>query len=289
MDSLREFVRSNYRIAHVETKERDRDGHRKHFSNSRLGIVEGNHLVRVWGTTRDITEMKRAEKEVLTSRARLRALTMQLSAVEEQERRQFASYLHDQIGQSLAIVQMRLGALLAVGDPQANAQNIQTVRSLLDEIIENARTLTFDLSPPVLYELGLGAAVEWLGEKISKEHGLDFEFQDDGRTKSLKTDIAALLFRGARELFINVTKHAQASSIRATVGRDDGSVFVSIQDDGVGFDITGLEPRADVDQFGLFSIRERMDYIGGRLEIQSELDQGTQTTLIAPYQPSSTP
>jgi PAS domain S-box-containing protein len=289
IESLCDFVRSNYRIAHVETKEQDREGHQKHFSNSRVGIVEGNHLVRVWGTTRDITEMKRAEEEVLTSRERLRALTMQLSAVEEQERRRFATYLHDQIGQSLAVVQMRLGTLSAASNLQASAQNIQGARNLLDEIIENTRTLTFDLSPPVLYELGLGAAVEWIGEKISKEHGLGFEFQDDGRAKPMKADIAALLFRGARELLINVAKHARASSVKATVGRDDGSVFVTIQDDGVGFDTSLLDPRADENQFGLFSIRERMNYIGGRLEIHSEPDRGTHSTLIVPYQPNFAP
>jgi two-component system NarL family sensor kinase len=96
--------------------------------------------------------------------------------------------------------------------------------------------------------------------------------------------MAALLFRGARELLVNVVKHADASCIHATVGRDDGSVFVTIRDNGVGFDPSAVEPRAGEGRFGLFSIRERMDFIGGRLEIESEPERGTRATIIAPFQ-----
>jgi PAS domain S-box-containing protein len=222
----------------------------------------------------DITERKRAETQ-------LRDLAIQLSAVEERERRTVATYLHDQIGQTLAVLRMRLGALSGKSESEST-EAIEDIRNLLDETIDDTRTLTFDLSPPILYELGLAPAVEWAVEKICNENGLEFEFDEEG-DEPINPDTAAQLFRSARELLMNVVKHAQATRVSVAVIVERGAgVRISVRDDGVGFDVEKTLSHPREAGYGLLSIRERMRFIGGRVEIDSAPAGGTRVTLLVP-------
>jgi signal transduction histidine kinase len=192
--------------------------------------------------------------------------------------------VHDRIGQNLALSKIRVGELRSrpgqAGQPTAGA--LDEVMALLDEAILDARELTFELCPPMLYELGLAPALEWLAERTRESHGLAVEFHEDDQPKPLDEDVQALLFRGAQELLVNVVKHARADRARVELRREGDQVILTVTDDGVGMDpAKAVGVPADDGGFGLFSLRERLGYIGGRMEIASS-GAGSRVTLVAP-------
>jgi len=232
----------------------------------------------------DITERKGAQQKLLDDREQLKSLASQLSLTEERERRRLATELHDHIGQSLVFSKIKLDQMRKSGSAGELTEALKDVSGCLERVIQDTRTLTFDLSDPILYELGFEAAVaEWLTEHVQEKHGIETEFQDDGQAKPLDEDIRALLFRNVREVLINIIKHAQARHVKVAVGKADKSICVSIEDDGVGFDPVEVAATAvRKAEFGLFSIRERLEQLGGRVEIESKPGRGTKVTMIAP-------
>lgn len=236
------------------------------------------------GIARDITEHKRTEKELLEHQAKLKSLASQLSLTEELERHRLATNLHDQISQSLVISKIKLDQLRKSSTSDEFNRPLEGVSNCLGQIIDDTRTLTFDLSYPILYELGFEAAVaEWLTDQIQEKHGIRTEFLDDGHQKPLDDDIRVLLFRNVRELLINVVKHAQANKVRVSIRKVKDNIRVSVEDDGVGFDpveVTSMAAKRA--EFGLFSIRERLEQLGGLIEIDSKRRRGSKITMIAP-------
>lgn len=230
------------------------------------------------------TARKRSEERQEVSRRQLRALTHELSRAEDEERRRCAIYLHDQIGQALALLRMKLAELDRESPAEALRPSITKLTELVDDAIDDAQTLTFDLSPPLLHELGLAAAIEWLGEKFCRENGLEFDLEvvDDSHEKGAAGETASILFRAVRELLMNVVKHAAATRVRIRVEYGAAGTNIDVHDDGVGFDTSTLTANRGMHRFGLFSIRERLDFIGGSFEISSESGHGTRATLFAP-------
>lgn len=240
---------------------------------------------------RDITERKRVEKELLDDRTKLKSLASQLSLAEERERRRIAVELHDQISQSLIISKIKIEALRQGGLCEEAGDELDEVCKLLDCTIASTRSLTFDLSSPILYELGFESAVsEWFTQEIQKKHGISCEFEDDGQAKPLDDDIRVLLFRNVRELLMNVVKHARAAKVKVSISKADGRIQVSVEDDGVGFDPAAVAAAsAGKTEFGLFSVRERLEQLGGHLEIESSPRCGCRAVMVAPLkEPEST-
>lgn len=231
----------------------------------------------------DVTDRKRAEEELLDYRDRLRDLASRLSRVEEKERQRIASDLHDGIGQTLTLAVMKLGVLVDSTRDGAERARLQEVLQLVNQSLDAARTLTFELSPPVLHDLGLGPALEWLAENMQRRHGLKVGFYEDSEARPLDEDARATLFKASREMLFNVIKHADASRVRVSLTREDGSVRVDIEDDGVGFEPEVLSTAwRDTGSFGLFNIRERLTQLGGRLEVKSQTGKGSLLTMFAP-------
>ena len=141
--------------------------------------------------------------------------------------------------------------------------------------------LIFELSPPVLYQLGLEAGVESLAEQMERDHGLRIEVEDDSQSKPLTEEVQVLLFRAVQELLMNIVKHAQARKATVSMGREDDTIRVMVSDDGLGFEISEINSNSAA-RFGLFSIRERLNHVGGGLEIASTPDRGTKVSLVAP-------
>ena len=248
-------------------------------------IIEENGVVKyLIPEGRDITERRQAEQRMLKNQAQLKSLASQLSRMEERERHRLATVLHDQIGQSLVFSKLKLDELRTSEPSGGLAKALDEVCSRLGQVIQDTRTLTFDLSSPILYELGFEAAVaEWLTDEIREKHGIETEFDDDGRQKPLSDDIRAILFRNVRELLINVVKHAQARKVKVCIRGTDEDICVIIEDDGVGFDPAETRARtAKSDKFGLFSIRERLEQLGGLIEIDSEPGRGSRISMKAP-------
>jgi len=206
-----------------------------------------------------------------------------LSLVQERERRRIATDLHDHIGQNLAFSKMKLGALREAVRGTGLLDPLEEVYALVVQTIEDTRSLVFELSPPVLYELGFEAGVEWLAERIQAEYGIPVECEHDRVTKPLEEEMRIVLFQIVRELLLNVAKHAQAGKVKVTISREPGQIRVTVEDNGIGFNSTQIGmKKGEKTGFGLFSIRERMNYLGGELWIDSAAKLGTRVILRVP-------
>ena len=232
----------------------------------------------------DITERKAAERRILEYQSRLRSLSSELALAEQRERRRIASELHDRIGQSLAMARIKLGGVEQDG---ADAV-LDDVRALLDQSIQDTRTLTFELSPPILYELGLEPALEWLLDRFANRHSFSTSFHGDGLPIELPGDVLGLVFQSVQELLVNVAKHARARTVDITLDRVDDILRLEVADDGIGATParaprTGRSPQG----FGLFSIRERIENLGGSFSIDSQPGKGTRAQLRVPLRPTT--
>jgi PAS domain S-box-containing protein len=233
--------------------------------------------------TQDITKRKMAEEELRANQEQLQSLASELSLIEERERRRLATDLHDHIGQALAVSKIKLGVLQKTVKNPKLATPLEEVRELIEKMIQDTRSLTFELSLPVLYELGFEAAVEWFAKHVRGQYGLQVEVQREMKPIPMTDEIKVLLFRSVRELMMNIVKHAQAKYARVAISRHGDRVDVDVSDDGVGIaDLNGVVKSGGDAGFGLFSIRERLHYLGGRLEIASKSGNGTRVTLTVP-------
>ena len=260
-----------------------RDGTPVYVRESAVAIRnDAGEIVCYQGTLEDITERKQAEQELLAYQEQLRSLSSELALAEERERRRIANSLHDDLGQILSLARIKLGEL---GDAAAKARAsgaYDHVCELLEEAIEKIRTLTFDLGSPVLHTLGLEAAVEQLAEHLAEKHGIAVSVKNSHRPLLLSDDIRIVLFQIVRELLRNVERHADAGCVTVSFRESDGVVRVTVEDDGAGFDPSAPLSRATAGGFGLFSIRERMNHLGGTFEVESEPGRGTRAVVTAP-------
>jgi PAS domain S-box-containing protein len=214
---------------------------------------------------------------------KLRSLSSELVLTEERERRRIATELHDRIGQTLTVARIKLGELREALPAGTAVENLADIRQFIEQTIQDTRSLTFELSSPVLYELGLEAALAWLVNQTRKKHGLLAEFKDDGQPKPLDDDCRVTAFQAVRELLFNVVKHARAQSATISIRRDDDAVRIDIEDDGIGFDTSELDVIVSGSTgFGLFSVRERLQPLGGRMEIHSEPGRGSRVAIVLP-------
>jgi PAS domain S-box-containing protein len=251
--------------------------------NAKAVLAEDGSVLFYEGTVEDITEQKKAEETIQDYQEQLRYLASQLSLTEERERRRLATALHDTVGQILAVSTIKLGGLVESAPTPSIGGALKEVRGLVEQAIGCARSLTFELSLPILYELGLEPALEWLGEQMQEQHAIQSLFETDGEPKPVDDEIRVFLFTAVRELLVNVAKHAKADRVRISARRDGGEIVVQVWDNGAGFagSKTRLGP-GDSGGFGLFSIRERIRHLGGRVEVKSRHGEGTTVTLTAP-------
>ncbi len=234
----------------------------------------------------EIVEHKRAERELSDHRARLSSLTRELLRSEEAERRRIARDLHDRIGQTLATLRIRLGMLRDDIPTGPAKDSLSELSNLLKTAVAETRSLIFDLSPPVLHEFGLAAALEWLTEEIQRSYGLkvDFHCERTEANADLPDELKSALFRAARELISNVARHAGVTEAQMTLVEGEHEIVLHVEDCGVGFDprFRGLLAPGG---FGLFGLRERLEQLGGRVQIHSAPNQGTRVTIASPTAP----
>lgn len=231
----------------------------------------------------DITERKITEEKLRDYQKKLRSLASELSLTEERERKRIATNLHDYIGQNLAICKMKLGALQKKVSSADVAGDLGKIKEIIDQANHYARSLMFELSPPVLYELGLKSALEWLIERVGDQYGISISLGEDNYPKPLTDEILILLFRAVRELLVNVVKHGQTQKAAVSVSIEGDSIRVDVEDNGAGFDTSRIGVYGEgTGGFGLFNIRERLDYVGGSFRVKSQSGKGTSVTLLAP-------
>jgi two-component system CheB/CheR fusion protein len=246
-----------------------------------MSAMEGTQGPLLAAFVSDVTLRRESERKIREYQAKLQRMAFEAALAEERERRRIAQDLHDRVGQSLALARMKLEAVRGGAVEEVHAA-IATTIELIAMSIEDTRTLTFDLAPPVLYDLGLKAALSWLCEDIEKRSGVHVDLVDDGNHPRFEEATAALLFRAVRELLTNVFKHAQASTARVVLKQADKNHFeIDVEDAGAGFDVENIAhgPNAG---FGLFSVRERIARLGGTVAIESMPQRGTRVSLRVP-------
>ena len=275
-----ESSQSRGKAFYVETLTNRKDGAQINLEWQIVPLRDdGGKVTHFLSIQRDITERKMVEERFKTYQEQLRSLASELLLTEERERRRIATDLHDHIGQTLAITKIKLGALKDLLPPHDCRGQIDDIRALVEQTIQYTKSLTFELSPPILYELGFEATIEWLAEQMQKQHYILFDFEDDGSPKPLDRDVSILLFQALRELFMNIVKHSQAHQVTVSLRRVADTMQISVEDDGIGFDASKIDK---VMTFGFFSIRERLKYFGGTFEMDTAPGRGTRITLTSP-------
>jgi PAS domain S-box-containing protein len=285
--------------AEAEYRQRVKNGGYRWLSN-RMSLTRdsnGHPLYRD-GNIRDITEKKQHELEInrakddLDQRVRerteqLRALAGELTLTEQRERKRLAKILHDHIQQLLVAAKFRL-ALLGRDEREAVKQAAREIGELIDESITESRSLTAELSPPILHEAGLNAGLEWLARWMKDKQHLHVDLEMDS-VAPLTEATNVLLFEAVRELLLNAVKHSKARSVRVSLRSAEGLLHLVVSDEGIGFDPQKLQQAGESGGgFGLFSIAERLHLIGGRVEIDSSPGKGSRFVLHVPITQHST-
>jgi DNA-binding NarL/FixJ family response regulator len=226
--------------------------------------------------------------ELIQSKERLRSLASELTLTEERERRRLAAELHDYLAQLLVVGRIKLQQISQQPSNRHAADALKEVDQLFHDALTYTRSVMAELAPPMLQEFGLSSALCWLAERM-KTHGLNVEVIEEAGVPKPVEDHTVLLFQSVRELLFNVVKHAGTSTARVIVGcAPKGELEVTVEDHGCGFDSTQTtmaHAGGQLKQFGLFSVRERMEAMGGCMMIESGLGCGTRIVLRVPCDP----
>ncbi len=227
----------------------------------------------------DLSEMKRAEQELLASSEQLRNLAAHLLSVREEERARISREVHDELGQSLTAVKMDL-AWLAGPLPRSNRQKLKRIRSALrltDTIFQSIRRISTELRPAIL-DLGLAAAVEWQVQEFQARSGIQCKVRLLTR-EVVASNASTAMFRIFQETLTNVARHAKATRAEVVLQKQRGRLVLLIRDNGRGFDqaAPGLSK-----SLGLLGMRERAAILGGRVNISSAPGKGTAVTAWIP-------
>ncbi|HLE09633.1 MAG TPA: ATP-binding protein [Bacteriovoracaceae bacterium] len=219
------------------------------------------------------------EKREINRTKQLRSLSVELSMIEERQRRSIASDLHDHVGQALAIVKFKIQELQGNNIFDPFCETLGELETLVEQIIRYTRSLTIELAPPILYELGIDAAIEWLCSQTKKKHKkLKFIIKNDKTIKHLTDDVKIILFRSVSEIIQNIIKHANATHVIIETKQENGQIVITISDNGQGFGPSKIETNSNK-TFGLFSIRERINYLEGTFKIESRNGAGTKILM----------
>ncbi len=237
----------------------------------------------------EVTERELRQKEVLSYQKKLRTLSSELILTEERERRAIATDLHDIIGQNLAMAKIKAGTLRKFCSSQEAAGELQNLSGFINEAILSTRNLTFQLVSPILYELGLESALERLAQDISKSQGLKVDFRAEGRRMQLPIEISVFIFKAVRELLLNSVKHSGTPDVKIRVRRSNNRINITVRDTGCGFNVDEVSVYyGNKRAFGLFSIREKVSYLGGSFRLNSRPGQGTLAVITVPLSAAAT-
>jgi signal transduction histidine kinase len=230
------------------------------------------------------------KRDVEEKNRQLRKLASALALAEQRERRRVSQILHDHVQQILYGIQMRT-QLIGLDAPANDAvrDHVAALQALVSDAIRTTRTLTVELSPPVLQNEGLSAAFQWLASHMSEHYKLQVDLDLSSDYKGASDELRLLLFQLVRELLFNVVKHAGVNAAQLAMTEAGDNLVISVADSGLGFDTHAPPPRSAVvggpGGFGLYSVRERLALFGGRLEIEASPGKGVRAVVVVPRDP----
>ncbi len=267
---------------------RHKKGHFIWLETLATSITKDNEIVSYVSSSRDITPWVLAKQEIQENQALLQKLTTEITLIEEKQKKEIATNIHDHLSQSLVISKMRINELKRNPVFKKVGKDLLFIEKHISEALENSRKITYELSPPVLYQLGIIDALNWLLDNIETTHKIKCELNCNVIHIKLSDVKAILLYRSIQEVVMNSIKYAKASSINLTIDKTDSEIQISIRDNGVGFDITTLNRKhhnkeSDLGSgLGLFTIKERIRNIQGEFSILSEINVGTTAKIVVP-------
>ncbi|MBX3180794.1 MAG: response regulator [Candidatus Hydrogenedentes bacterium] len=251
-----------------------------------VGMYRTNKALQDEIAERRAAERRLAERtcEVQERVIQLRALAMELTQAEQRERKRLARILHDHIQQLIASALLQLSVCALESRDERNIRSLKEIESTLKEAIVASRTLTVELSPPVLDEAGLVAGLNWLAKEIRRKHGFDVHINGDEQAETDIHEERYLLYECARELLFNAVKHSGAGAATISIAPSGNDrIEIVVEDQGAGFDASILgRPSGERGTFGLFSVQQRLTHLGGELQIHSTPGKGTRATVLSP-------
>ncbi|SMO60834.1 PAS domain S-box protein [Fodinibius sediminis] len=238
-------------------------------------------LIELKNTLED--RVKKRTRALKSYQKKLQSLTTRLNKTEEHERQRLASELHDNLGQMLTLGKISLQNIQTEDLSGEASDEIATATGIVDEALNYTRELMTELKPPPGSEQeGIKDSLEWVANKMEKNE-MEVMLSYDDEKMPLTDEVQTFVYQSVRELLFNVLKHAGVKKARVNVSRQEKNIRVSVEDEGTGFEIGANDPEPDANGgFGLFNIRERMDWIGGDFEIHSEPGTGTRAVIYAP-------
>lgn len=234
---------------------------------------------------RQIDERTRAERALRESEKRLHTLSSYLLSAQERERRRIALELHDELGQSLTVMKLQLRSIeRGLGRDQGTLKkDCESTLQYVDQIIENVRRISRDLSPSILEDLGLTAALRWLVEDFAKHSDIKVSLDIPSIDNLFSNDAQILIYRIFQEAFTNIGKHAKADNVSVVIDNDEGMVNFLVEDDGKGFDMEQIEARYPTERsLGLVAMDERARMLGGLIKISGHIGRGTRISFSIP-------
>lgn len=248
--------------------------------HSKEGTIDG-----VVGIARDVTERKQAEKALRKSESELHYLSYRLLTAQEKERRRLSLELHDELGQDLMVLKLKVRAIQRAGeiDQDSFKKECDEVISYINEVSENVRRLSRDLSPSLLEDLGLTIALRRLVETSCAHSDIAYTLDMTESDDLFSPGERITVYRILQESLTNIAKHAQATRLSLTLREEDGFFYFRLDDNGQGFDLHKTFAQDPSERgLGLSTMNERVRMLGGSLNIVSRKGSGTTISFRAP-------
>ena len=262
-----------------------KDGKMRLLSVNAVPLYEGGTVIGMFNIGRDITEQRNAEKALRESEKQLRYLSSQLLTAQESERKRISKELHDELGQALTVIKLQL-MFIEKGlrkDQATIKEECESISQYVDQVIEEVRRFSRDLTPAILEDAGLLVALRWLIGNSNKNHHIDMTMDVMDLDDLLSQDAQIIIYRIFQEALTNIGRHAQAKNVSLMIQKHNGGVSFSVEDDGIGFDVLRTATANPSEKgLGLTVMAERAQMLGGSLELWSEEGKGTRISFWIP-------
>jgi PAS domain S-box-containing protein len=283
-NGLKEGLQNDTNIDPFQCRVLHKNGHFIWLKFLLSRVYKDNKISHFVSYARDITSWVLAKKEIQEYQTSLQGLTTEITLIEEKQKQNIASNIHDHLSQSLVISKMRIDELKRNPELKIIDKDLLFIEKNISEALKNSRKITYDLSPPVLYQLGIIDALEWLCEDVEVTHNIACTINSNIASIKLDDVKSILLYRSIQEVINNTIKYANATLITVDLNKTNLGLTIIVTDNGNGFNTNVLNNyhNHSGSGFGLFTIRERLQNIKGKFTISSIINSGTTVTFFIP-------